>query len=96
MDLCAEPYNAKTAVFISRFPCHQARGCDTLTVPWHHWRHVYLFPPLPILPQLPARIQSFQGTTTLILPPWASGPAATALLQGATETLLLPVALATC
>ena len=91
VDLCAEPHNAKTAIFISRFPCHQARGCDLLSVPWHHWRHVYLFPPLPLLPQVLERIRRFRGSTTLILPPWASGPVVTALLQGAKETLLLPV-----
>ncbi|CAJ0958093.1 unnamed protein product [Ranitomeya imitator] len=49
VDLIASRLNSKVPNFMARSHDPAAIGADALVLPWHHFRLLYIFPPLPLL-----------------------------------------------
>ena len=91
-DLFATRYNNQLEDFVSPFPDAQAVGINAFSIPWDRWDAVYLFPPIPCLDQVMARLIEYKGGV-LIAPMFTGAPWFTNLLGRAKEHMSLPVSL---
>ena len=68
IDLMATPFNAQLQRFISPFPHPLAEDSNVLTLNWNRWNHVYIFPPVKMIPQLLPQLRSYKGHGVFIAP----------------------------
>ena len=67
-DLFANRFNTQLENFLSPFPDPLAQGTNALSIAWDQWDTIYLFPPVPLLHEVVARLSSYQGRGVLIAP----------------------------
>ena len=74
VDLCATTANRQLQAFVA--PCQMAGavGIDCLAVDWNQWKGVYIFPPLPLVSRVLAKLESFEGEAVLVIPDWPLRP----------------------
>ena len=74
VDLCATSANHQLPAFVA--PCQMAGavGIDCLAVDWNQWKAVYIFPPLPLISRVLAKLESFEGEAVLVIPDWPLRP----------------------
>lgn len=89
MDLFASQTNTNTLVFCSRGGCAPSSLTDTFTIRWNRGL-VYLFPPLPLLYHVVAKLQRDNSNAILIAPWWPRQPCFAPLLRVAMDFLKLP------
>ena len=70
VDLMASRLNCKVPVYLARARDPKACGVDALVAPWQHFRLLYVFPPIPLLPKLLRRIALEGIPAILIAPDW--------------------------
>ena len=92
-DLFASRFNRQLQAFVSPFPDPLALGCNALSLPWDQWDSIYLFPPIPLLHEVVARLSSFQGRGVLVAPLYAAAAWFPNLLRRARSHSRLPSSL---
>ena len=68
VDLFATRDNRQLRSFVSPFPDPLACGTNALSLHWDQWDSVYLFPPIPLLTEVVARLCKFVGRGALVAP----------------------------
>ena len=90
VDLFATRFNKKIPTFISPCPDPSASGVNAFSLHWDRWNSIYLFPPTPIISEVVARLQSFQGRGVLIAPLYAGSGWFPILRHRARDQIPLP------
>ena len=72
IDLFANRENNKLKCFISPFPDPLSSGVNALSLHWEEWDSLYIFPPVPLMEEVLARLQTYQGKGILIAPYFAN------------------------
>lgn len=73
VDLFATPQNAHLPGFYTRFQCTGAEGCNALRCRWPPGL-LYVFPPIPLIPQVIQKLIVEQAEILLIAPLWPRRP----------------------
>ena len=68
IDLFANRENNKLKDFISPFPDPLSSGVNALSLHWEEWDSLYIFPPVPMMEEVLAHLQTYQGKGVLIAP----------------------------
>ena len=89
-DLFANRFNTQLDNFVSPFPDNLALATNALTIPWDRWESIYLFPPIPLLDEVVARLASYRGRGVLIAPLFAGATWFPNLLHRARAHVRLP------
>ena len=71
-DLFANRFNRQIQNFVSPFPDPLSQGTNALSIPWDQWESIYLYPPIPLLHEVVARLSSYPGRGVLIAPLYAA------------------------
>ena len=71
IDLFANRENNKLKDFISPFPDPLSSGVNALSLHWEVWDSLYIFPPVPLMEEVLAHLQTYQGKGVLIAPYFA-------------------------
>ena len=90
VDLFANRENNKIECFISPFPDPLSSGVNALSLHWDEWSSLYLYPPTPLLGEVVARLQNYQGKGILIAPYYALSGWFPQLLARCPNHLALP------
>ena len=90
VDLFANRENNKIDCFISPFPDPLSSGVNALSLHWDEWSSLYLYPPTPLLGEVVARLQNYQGKGILIAPYYALSGWFPQLLARCPDHLALP------
>ena len=64
VDMCATIFNHQLPAFVA--PCEMAgaAGVNCLAVDWNQLKTVYIFPPLPLVSRVLAKLESFESYQT--------------------------------
>ena len=71
IDLSANRENNILKCLISPFPDPLSSGVYALSLHWEDWDSLYIFPPVPLMEEVLARLQTYQGKGILIAPYFA-------------------------
>ena len=71
IDLSANRENNILKCLISPFPDPLSSGVYALSLHWEDWDSLYIFPPVPRMEEVLARLQTYQGKGILIAPYFA-------------------------
>ena len=93
VDILANRFNAKLRRFVSPFPDPWAIATNALSIPWGQWKAIFAFPPIALLDEVIARLNSYKGEGVLIAPLWPAAPWFPNLLKRAREHMSLPSSL---
>ena len=69
VDLFATRLNFKLETFVSPCPDDMAAAVDALTVNWERWKHLYLFPPSPLISRVLGKLSQTSFTSAVLLTP---------------------------
>ena len=69
VDLFATSLNKKLPTYISPCPDNRAAAVDSLTSPWTKWKHLYLFPPTPLISRALAKMTESSFESAILITP---------------------------
>ncbi|XP_069191191.1 uncharacterized protein [Procambarus clarkii] len=70
VDLFASAWSRRLPLYVAPFPDCEAVAVDAFQQDWSRWGFLYLFPPVQLLLQVLARLESYHGRV-LLLAPWS-------------------------
>ena len=70
VDLFATHLNNKLPTFVSPCP-DQGIAIDALSIPWDKWKHLYMFPPRPLIAKALAKLVQTQFLSAILVTPEA-------------------------
>ena len=73
VDLFATSLNAQLQEFVSPCPDQGAVTVDALTIDWGQWDHLYLFPPVPLIPKVLAKLEQTAFKSAILITPDTPG-----------------------
>ena len=69
VDLFATSLNNKLESFVSPCPDQLATAVDALTTNWEKWKHLYLFPPSPMISRVLSKLKITSFKSAILLTP---------------------------
>ena len=69
VDLFATRLNHKLETFVSPCPDDMATEVDALTTNWEKWKHLYLFPPSPLISRALTKLSQTTFTSAVLVTP---------------------------
>ena len=71
VDLFATHLNNQLPEFLAPCPDQKAAAIDALTTPWDTWKHLYLYPPTPLISKALAKLIRTPFTSAILVTPEA-------------------------
>ena len=69
VDLFATHLKNKLPTFVAPCPDQKAAAIDALSIPWERWRHLYLYPPTPLISKVLAKLNHTHFTKAILITP---------------------------